>query len=56
MPFLKSFRYASKSIMGFTNADFNLVFNKTLSQKSGSMVWGPGPAKDGQNFQNMRSL
>jgi len=42
--------------MGFINADFNLVFNKTLSQKSGSMVWGPGPAKGGQNFQNMRSL
>ena len=60
MPFLKSFelgkkigfvthnfgyRYASKSIQGSIESDFDLVFNKTLSQKSGSMGWGPGPAK-----------
>jgi len=38
------------------DADFDLVFNKTLSQKSGSMGWGPGPVKGGQNFQNMPSL
>jgi len=41
---------------GFIDADFHLVFNKTLSQKNGSMRWGLGPAKDGQNFQNMSSL
>ena len=60
MPFLKSFelgqktrvlthnfgyKYASKSIKGSIDADFNLVFNKTLCQKNGSMGWGPGPAK-----------
>jgi len=71
MPFLKSFwirsktgflthdcsyRYASKSIKGFIDAYFDLVFNKTLSQKNGSMGWGPGLAKGGQNFQNMPSL
>jgi len=37
--------YASKSIKVSTDADFDLVFNKTLSQKSGSIGWGPGPAK-----------
>ena len=70
MPFLKfwirpktvflthnfGYRYASKSIQGSINADFDLVFNKTLSQKNGPMGWGPGPAKGGQNFQNMPSL
>jgi len=48
--------YASKSTKGSVDADFDLVFNKTLSQKNGSMGWGPGPAKGGQNFQNMSSL
>ena len=38
-------RYASKSIQGSIDADFDLVFNKTFSQKSGSMGWGPGLAK-----------
>jgi len=38
------------------DVDFNLDFNKTLSQKNGLMGWGPGPAKSGQNFQNMPSL
>ena len=33
--------------------DFDLVFNKTLSQKNGSIGWGPGPAKGGQSFQNI---
>jgi len=47
---------ASKSIKGFMDADFHLVFNKTLSQKNGSVGWGPGPAKGGQHFQNMPSL
>jgi len=28
-------------------ADFDLVFNKTLSQKSGSMGCSSGPAKGG---------
>jgi len=40
----------------FIDADFDLVFNKTLSQKNGSMAGGPGPAKGSQNFQNMPSL
>jgi len=40
-------RYGRKSIQGSIDADFDLVFNKTLSEKSGSMGWGPGPAKDG---------
>jgi len=50
------YRYSSKSTQGSIDADFDLVFHKTLSQKSGSMGWGPGPAKGGQNFQNMPSL
>jgi len=29
--------------------DFDLVFNKTLSQNSWSMGWGPGLAKSDQN-------
>jgi len=40
-------RCASKSIKGSIDTDFHLVFNKTLSQKNGSMRWGLGPAKDG---------
>jgi len=39
------YRYASKLIKGSIDADVDLVFNKTLSQKNGSMGWGPGPAK-----------
>jgi len=38
------------------DAGFDLVFQKSLSQKSGSMGCDPGPAKSGQNFQNMLSL
>jgi len=49
-------RCASKSIKSSIDADFHLVFNKTLSQKNESMGWGPGPAKGGQHFQNMPSL
>ena len=49
-------RCASKSMKGSLDADFHLVFNKTSSQKNGSMRWGLGPAKDGQNFQNLFSL
>ena len=44
------YRYASKSMKGSIDADFDLVFNKTLSQKSGSMGWGPGPAKRWPKF------
>jgi len=44
------------SIKGSIDADFDPVFNKTLSQKNGSTGRGPGPAKKGQNFQNMPSL
>jgi len=50
------YRYASKSIKGSTDADFGLVFMKTLSQKNGSMGWGPGPGKGGQKCENMPSL
>jgi len=49
-------RCASKSIKGSIYADFHLVFKKTLSQKNGSMGWGPGPAKGGLLFQNVSSL
>ena len=38
------------------DADFHLVFNKTFRLKNGSMGWDPGPAKGGQNFQNIPSL
>jgi len=50
------YRHARKSIKGSIDADFDVVFNKTLSQKNGLMGWGPGPAKGGQNFQNMPCL
>jgi len=49
-------RSASKSIKGSIDADFNVVCNNTLSQKNGSIGWGPGPAKGGLFFQNMSSL
>jgi len=49
-------RCASKSIKGFIDVDCHLVFNKTLSQKNGSIGWCLGPAKGGQLFQNMSSL
>jgi len=39
------YRYASKSIKGSIDADFDLVFNETLSQKNGAIGWGPGLAK-----------
>jgi len=42
------YRYASKSIQGSIDADFDLVCNKTLSQKNGSIGWGPRPAKCGE--------
>jgi len=35
--------------MGSIDADFDLVFNKTLSPKNGPLGWRPGPGKDGQN-------
>jgi len=50
------YRYASKSIKGSIDADFDLVFNKILSQKNGWMGWSPGPAKGDKNIQNMPSL
>ena len=60
--FLKSFELGRKldfwriilatdmlaTIKGSIDADFDLVFNKALSQKNGSMGWGPGPAKGDQ--------
>jgi len=39
------YRYDRKSIQGSIDADFDLVFNKILSQKRGSIGWGPEPAK-----------
>jgi len=45
------YRHASKSIKGSVDTDFDLVFNKTLSQKNGSIGWSPGLAKCGRNFQ-----
>jgi len=44
-----SCRYARKSIKGSIDADFDVVFNKTLSPKNGSLGRSPGPGKDGQN-------
>ena len=49
-------RCVSKSMKGSKDADFHLVFNKTMSQKNGPMGWGPGPTKCGQHFQNMPFL
>jgi len=43
-------RYAGKSIKGSKDADFDLVFNYTLSPKNGPLGWRPGPDKDGQNI------
>jgi len=42
------YRYARKPFKGSKDADFGLVSEKNLSQKNGSMGWGPGPGKDGQ--------
>jgi len=42
-------RYARKSIKGSIDADFDRVFNKTLSPKNGPLGQRPGPGKDGQN-------
>jgi len=47
------YRYASKSIMGSVDADIGLVFKKTLSEKNGSMDWGPVPGTGCQKFENM---
>jgi len=38
------------------DTNFDLVFNKTLSQQNGSMGCDPGLAKGDQNFQNIPSL
>jgi len=50
------YRYSRKLVQGSVDADFDLVFNKTLSQKHGSIGWGTGPGKCGQNFQSIPSL
>jgi len=42
-------RYVRKSIKGSIDADFHLVFNKTLSPTNGLLGRRPGPGKDGQN-------
>jgi len=49
-------RYASKSFKGSIDADFRLVYNKTLSQGNGSMDWGPGSGKGGQKCEKLPSL
>jgi len=41
------YRYISKSIKGSIDADFDLVFNKTLIQEIRSVGWGAGPVKGG---------
>ena len=38
------------------DADFGLDFTQILSQKNGSMGWGPGPGKGGQKFENILTL
>jgi len=42
-------QYARKSIKGSIDADFDLVFNSTLSPKNGPLGRLRGPGKDGQN-------
>jgi len=42
------YRYARKPFKGSKDADFCLVSEKKLSQKNGSIGWGPGPGKAGQ--------
>ena len=42
-------RYARKSVKGSIDADFDLVFNKTLSPTNGPLGRRPGPGKVGQN-------
>jgi len=42
-------RYARKSVKGSIDADFDLVFNKTLSPTNDPFGRRPGPGKDGQN-------
>jgi len=41
-------KYARKPIKGSKDSDHNLVSKKILSQKNGSLGWGPGPGKFGQ--------
>jgi len=47
-------RYDRKLFKGSKDADFCLVSAKNLSQKNGSMGWGPGPGKGGQ--KNAKTL
>jgi len=46
--------YARKPFKGSKDADFGLVSEKNLSQKNGSMGWGPGSGKGGQ--KNAKTL
>jgi len=41
------YRSARKPFKDSIDADFGLVSKKILSQNNDSMVWGPGPDKDG---------
>jgi len=41
------YRYARKLFKDSKDADFCLVSEKNLSQKNGSMGWGPVPGKGG---------
>jgi len=42
------YRYARKPCKGSKDADFCQVSEQNLSQKNGSIGWGPGPGKGGQ--------
>jgi len=42
------YRYARKPFKGSKDADFCLVSKTNLSQKNGSIGWGPGTGKGGQ--------
>jgi len=41
-------RYSRKPFKGSKDVHFDLVSEKNFSQKNGSMGWGPGPNKIGQ--------
>jgi len=42
------YRYVRKSFKGSKDVDFCLFSEKNLSQRNGSIGWGPGPGKGGQ--------
>jgi len=48
------YRYVRKPFKGSEDADFCLVSKKNLSEKNGSVGWGPG--KGGQKMQKHSHL